>query len=142
MIKYLFTLIVFVNTTGSLFCQSDKSISFLVTNKEEFIKDTIRMVISNYKREQINYVVAIEVYDENKWQELYGNIFEFNRDVIRSIKVLAKQKRELHFSVKRISVDYQKILSGKPFRLVLHVFPKQPLKGVYTIVSNSFKIEW
>ena len=121
------------------FCFSQVQLSIL--NKERIIKDTIIFKVKNQSNELISFDFSIEVLID-KWQELYDNIYEFNRDKVQRFEIAQKSNKKFMYSISKISKSYQKLFNGKRFRLVMKIFPVNPLEDLKIIKSNSFILRW
>jgi acyl carrier protein phosphodiesterase len=139
--KTLYTIIalIFFNCCG--FSQSGK-IKIDVLGKGEYVTDSIAFRVQNAAAGTLKYFISIEVYTEDQWQELYANIYEFDRDVVQNYSLAPAKAQTFHYSIFNIHKDYQELYNKQRFRLVINRLYEGTSRNMEKTVSNSFKIKW
>lgn len=127
--------------TGFLHLAQRDKIAITVRNTEAYITDSISFRVQNRMPDTIGFTISLEVLTENRWQEVYANIFEPDRDVVKLLSLNPNEQREFRYPITNIHKDYQQTFSGKWFRLVVNRTHEGTVRNVTKFVSKAFRIK-
>lgn len=105
-------------------------------------RDTIFFSLINYTKKTFLYQIGLEVKEDESWQLIYNDIFEFNRDIPVNRKIQKGATIPLYFLKSSVHKDYQTLYNNKLFRFVFQVYSVKPVTGIDKIPSKSFSLTW